>query len=78
MGKVTPCCALQMDEKVDFGNLFDDGFDRVWNGDSYRVLREQMKKSRSPYKSCITCEGRGLGKVTDLALRTPGFLKRAH
>ncbi len=77
-GKVTPCCALQMDEKVDFGNIFRDGFDRVWNGDRYQKLREQMKSHSAPYKSCITCEGRSLGKVTDLAFRTPGFLKKAR
>ncbi len=76
-GKVTPCCALQMDEKVDFGNIFRDGFERVWNGESYTTLRGEMKRNYSPYKSCITCEGRSLGKVTDLALRTPGFLKRS-
>lgn len=76
-GKVTPCCALQMDEKVDFGNIFADGFAKVWNGEAYRKLRHEMKGNRSPYKSCITCEGRGLGKVTDLALRTPGFLKKS-
>ncbi|HGY89709.1 MAG TPA: radical SAM protein [Planctomycetes bacterium] len=76
-GKVTPCCALQMDEKVDFGNLFEDGFDRVWNGEAYKTLREEMKRHRSPYKSCITCEGRSLGKVTELAMKTPGFLKKA-
>ncbi|MFT7618749.1 MAG: radical SAM protein with 4Fe4S-binding SPASM domain [Planctomycetota bacterium] len=75
-GKVTPCCALQMDEKVDFGNIFRDGFERVWNGESYTTLRGEMKRNYSPYKSCLTCEGRSLGKVTDLALRTPGFLKR--
>ena len=76
-GKVTPCCALQMDEKVDFGNLFESGFEGVWNGPAYQTLRQEMRHNRSPYKSCITCEGRSLGKVTDLALRTPGFLKRA-
>jgi radical SAM protein with 4Fe4S-binding SPASM domain len=76
-GKVTPCCALQMDEKVDFGNIYADGFAKVWNGEAYRRLRREMKTNSSPYKSCITCEGRGLGKVTDLALRTPGFLKKS-
>lgn len=76
-GKVTPCCALQMDERVDFGNLFEDGFEKVWNGEAYRTLRSEMRENRSPYKSCITCEGRGLGKVTSLALKTPGFLKKA-
>ena len=76
-GKVTPCCALQMDEKVDFGNIFRDGFERVWNGEVYRVMRREMKCNSSPYKSCVTCEGRSLGKVTDLAMTTPGFLKKA-
>lgn len=76
-GKTTPCCALQMDEKVDFGNIFQDGFMKVWNGEAYKKLRQEMKTNSSPYKSCITCEGRGLGKVTDLALRTPGFLKKS-
>ena len=53
------------------------GFDNVWNGENYKSLREKMKRRQSPYKSCITCEGRSLGKVADLARNTPGFLKKA-
>ncbi len=75
-GKVTPCCALQMDEKVSLGNMFEDGFDSVWNGKPYRKMRSDTVKRRIEYKSCITCEGRGLGKVASLAFRTPGFLKK--
>lgn len=75
-GKVTPCCALQMDEKVSLGNMFEDGFDAVWNGTPYRKMRRDTVKRTIEYKSCITCEGRGLGKVASLALRTPGFLKK--
>lgn len=76
-GQVTPCCALQMDEGVSLGNLFESTFEDVWNGEAYREMRKHTVKRTIPYKSCITCEGRGLGKVASLALRTPGFLKRA-
>jgi radical SAM protein with 4Fe4S-binding SPASM domain len=75
-GQVTPCCALQMDEKVSLGNMFADGFDAVWNGKPYRKMRADTVKHSIEYKSCITCEGRGLGKVASLAFRTPGFLKK--
>ena len=76
-GKVTPCCALQMDEGVSLGNIFQDGFDAVWNGKPYRKMRRDTVKRSIEFKSCITCEGRGVGKVASLALRTPGFLKKA-
>ena len=76
-GMVTPCCALQMDERVSLGNMFEDGgFDAVWNGKAYRKMRRDIVKRAGEYKSCITCEGRGLGKVASLALKTPGFLKK--
>lgn len=75
-GKVTPCCALQMDEGVSLGNMFEQGFDAVWNGQAYRKMRKDIVDRRVEFKSCITCEGRGLGKVASLAMRTPGFLKR--
>lgn len=75
-GFVTPCCALQMDERVTLGNMFEEGFDAVWNGKAYRKMRKDIVKRQVEYKSCVTCEGRGLGKVTSLALKTPGFLKK--
>jgi radical SAM protein with 4Fe4S-binding SPASM domain len=75
-GFVTPCCALQMDERVSLGNMFEEGFDAVWNGKAYRQMRRDIVKHQVAFKSCITCEGRGLGKVTSLALKTPGFLKK--
>ena len=75
-GYVTPCCALQMDERVFLGNMFEDGgFDAVWNGEVYRKMRKDVVKRQVEFKSCVTCEGRGLGKVASLALKTPGFLK---
>jgi radical SAM protein with 4Fe4S-binding SPASM domain len=76
-GNVTPCCALQMDEKVTLGNMFEEGgFAAVWNGQAYRTMRRDIVKRRVSFKSCVTCEGRGVGKVASLALRTPGFLKK--
>ncbi len=76
-GNVTPCCALQMDEKVSLGNMFEaGGFAAVWNGQAYRQMRRDTVKRTIPYKSCVTCEGRGVGKVASLAAKTPGFLKK--
>lgn len=76
-GQTTPCCALNMDEGVNMGNVFEQGFEEVWNGETYRRMRHDTARRQAPYKSCITCEGRGLGRVAGLALRTPGFLKKA-
>ncbi len=76
-GNVTPCCALQMDERVSLGNMFEaGGFDAVWNGQPYRKMRRDIVSRKVEFKSCVTCEGRGLGKVASLAFRTPGFLKK--
>ncbi len=77
-GDMTPCCALQMDERVSLGNVFKDGFREVWNGKRYTTMRRQIVEHRVPFRSCITCEGRGPGRVIRLALSTPGHLKRSR
>lgn len=62
-GEVAPCCALFMDEGVSMGNVFENGFDTVWNGKKFKEFRRQMKAGESPYKSCKVCIPKNLNWI---------------
>ncbi len=62
-GSVSPCC-LYYDEKYDFGNVFKDGFEAVWNNDNYQKARgiiklEKAVDSRGKNLVCFNCLKRG-------------------
>jgi MoaA/NifB/PqqE/SkfB family radical SAM enzyme len=40
-GMVAPCCILQ---GSDLGNIYSQPLDRIWNGDRYRRLREELTR----------------------------------
>jgi MoaA/NifB/PqqE/SkfB family radical SAM enzyme len=55
-GGVSPCCAV-IDEADDFGNAFEEGFFKVWNGEKARAARRLMARGektelRIPCKFC--------------------------
>jgi radical SAM protein with 4Fe4S-binding SPASM domain len=52
-GNVTPCCDLQ---KVPMGNIFNENFDRIWNGRKFKRLRESLKTgSHEIPERCRSC-----------------------
>ncbi len=50
-GGVVPCCLAGVPE---FGNMMDDGFAAVWNGETYRTYRKHVY-TESPHGICKNC-----------------------
>lgn len=72
-GEITPCCALQMDEGISMGNIFQHPFQKVWNGERYVELRRRFKEGKIPYKSCRTCYRIDLPTLVKKTLTLPGM-----
>ena len=41
-GSVSSCCSVE-DEKDDFGNIFDQSFEDLWNNEKYQTARDYIK-----------------------------------
>jgi radical SAM protein with 4Fe4S-binding SPASM domain len=70
-GSVSPCCSIEED-MYDFGNIFRDGFRKVWNNGHYRRSRRHVKdyvehkvdvKTRSDH-ACERCFSVGRANFT--------------
>lgn len=59
-GSVSPCCGAFY-QKDDFGNVFDQKFEDVWNGEKYKLARKIVKNKIKEYKDfiCTNCVKRG-------------------
>ncbi len=60
-GTIVPCCGIY-DECYDFGNIFKDGFSKVWNSQKYISSRKLMgHKIKSAVETvCINCFRNGV------------------
>lgn len=47
-GDVCPCCMLCDPEKINFGNIFKEGFINIWNNQKYQDFRSQFKGDKLP------------------------------
>ncbi len=61
-GEVFPCC----DWRMQIGDLRQESFDEIWNGDRYRRLRKTVN-SRNPQKICANCAYPVLANVSNPA-----------
>ena len=52
-GDVVPCC-YDLTSKLVMGNIATQSMQSIWEGESYRKLREALDKG-SPYSICRTC-----------------------
>ena len=50
-GEVIPCCLAGVPA---FGNMMDDGFQAVWNSETYRTYRRHVY-TKSPHGMCKNC-----------------------
>lgn len=59
-GAVVTCCG-SFDPGEDMGNVFEQRFDRIWNGPAYRLARRSFKHPLSADQvkgnACATCPG---------------------
>ena len=56
-GDVAPCCLVD-DSDSDFGNILDDGLEKIWNNEYYISARSEFSKEKEITKStiCNTCK----------------------
>lgn len=55
-GFVTPCCENGSDpKKINFGNLFEIPYEKIWNGEGYREFRQGLKSRSSRPTICEAC-----------------------
>jgi radical SAM protein with 4Fe4S-binding SPASM domain len=53
-GSISPCCAV-WDENYDFGNILQNGFEKIWNGKKYQIARRIIKSKNINLNSDIIC-----------------------
>lgn len=53
-GEVFPCCRFQDHGDCSLGNIFHQSFQEIWNGESYRTLRQGVN-STAPPPVCAIC-----------------------
>jgi MoaA/NifB/PqqE/SkfB family radical SAM enzyme len=53
-GRVMPCSMIGLPERLNFGNVWEQGFLSIWNGEGYRRFRNQLG-SGDPPAVCRTC-----------------------
>lgn len=55
-GYVTPCCENGSDpDKINFGNIFQQSYQEIWNSDAYRAFRRELRSTTSRPKICVDC-----------------------
>lgn len=56
-GFITPCCMNGSDpDIINFGNIYKESFEEIWNSRDYRLFRKQLKSSSMP-DICRGCPG---------------------
>ncbi len=53
-GRVVPCC-FDKDAQHELGNVNDESFASIWNGERYRAFRSALLESRSEIDICRNC-----------------------
>jgi radical SAM protein with 4Fe4S-binding SPASM domain len=69
-GKVLPCCFLTDEDHV-LGNIHEQDFQTIWNGEKYRRFRRQLREGRGQLSGCRTCprnDAARLAKYNPLSL----------
>lgn len=68
-GNIAVCCIKQ---KELLGNLYDDNFESIWNGDQYKSVRNEFRTGRLP-SSCYGCDFLNQGRLQYLSLKDTGL-----
>jgi len=53
-GRVLPCC-FDKDGLFSMGNILQDNFDKIWQGETYKHFRKAILKSRKNISICQNC-----------------------
>ena len=68
-GNVAPCCIKQ---KESLGNLYEQDFESVWNGEPYVKIRSEFTKENLP-TICKGCDFANQGRLEYLSVQNIGF-----
>ena len=59
-GDVFPYCCVHTEEKDRMGNIFEQDFEEIWNGENYVAARKEMLDQPNDLKTiCHTCKKNG-------------------
>lgn len=58
-GDAVPCCRDPLGSNI-FGNVFNDGFKKVWNGEKARSFRNKILTQQGKVNICKLCSGYGM------------------
>ncbi len=73
-GELSPCCATYTNESFSGGNVFEQPFEAVWNGEKMQALRRQFKSRRNPFAVCRDCLPRSIPVLLKMNSLLPGFV----
>jgi len=62
-GGIRLCCAFASSPEETLGNIFQNDFDSIWNGEQYQRYRKQFAKGERPNKICRNCLAPTLASV---------------
>jgi radical SAM protein with 4Fe4S-binding SPASM domain len=74
-GDVRPCCSFAEAGTVSLGNIFEQSFGEIWNGEGYQRIRQQALDRNLNYVICRNCTPNRLRDFVSLSAVLPGFAK---
>jgi radical SAM protein with 4Fe4S-binding SPASM domain len=61
-------------EEGTMGNIFEQSFDRIWNGEAYIELRRQLRAGNRPFTPCRQCVPQSISNIFLIFSKMlPGF-----
>lgn len=54
-GRAMPCCMVGTPDRINFGNMADEGVVAIWNNDAYNTFREKLASDDAPPEICRGC-----------------------
>ena len=73
-GMVRPCCTC-FQSSTNMGNLLENDFDEIWNGEKYQWFRKEIRAGKRPFEVCKNCVPRTLTDIVRYSKILPGFLR---
>lgn len=53
-GYAMPCCMVSTPDRINFGNIVEQGVEDTWNGETYQSFRDQLASDEPP-EVCRSC-----------------------
>lgn len=73
-GELSPCCATYTNEGFSGGNVFEEGFEAVWNGLRMQEIRRRFRRHQNPLAVCRDCIPRSVSVLLKMSSMLPGFV----